>query len=967
MPFLCPTISGYGHTVKLHKKTFKNLFMRNYYLKRKIVRLLFLLVLLLEGGTAFSQTQASATSPQTDSLLKQERVTLLNKSQPKTQLLQATATVYTNQLTTTPDPSFLQALPGRLSGLYTRQRSSVQDNDSPSSVIDFRVRGQNPLILIDGVPRDFTSIEPESIESITVLKDALSTVLYGQRSSGNIILVTTKRPVQTAFKLSATAQHGIQNLINMPKTVSAADYAVLYNEARNNDGLAPAYTAADVLAYRNGTDPFGHPNNDYRDLFLNRNAYLDRYNVNIQNGNHVARFYVALDYQNEGGFLRTSDVNTYSTNNNVDRYIVRSNISVDLNKTLNVGLNVFGRIQNSTSPGRPATSTVSSTTSAIYTAISGTPNNAYPIFNQNASLGGNSRYTQNLWGLLNKSGYNKGTTRDLSTDLEVTQKLDKWLPGLWLKGNISYNNTVDQTVNRSKTFAVYGLQNTTDQTYGEIGTNGSQLNSFVFNARRTYTYGKVSLGYDRVFGDHKVNALLLADQQSTTLDLQLPAIYTNFAGSVSYSFKDRYFAELASSYGGFNRYQPSNRFGMFFAAGLGWNLAQEDFLNSAKWINTIKPRVSYGRTGNANVGYYVYDQYYEYGGTDPVYYFGQTPTSARGYSELALANPNATWEKANKLNVGLDVSLFDNRLSLTSEYFKDTYFDLMQVRGTSTQLIGQAYPAENVGKNMYTGFENSLSWNNKNTKIGYFVTGNFSVLKTKVLYQDEVNQLYAYQQSTGMPVGQTFGYVADGFYQSQAEINTSPRVDGFTPMPGDLKYRDLNDDGVINQFDQKAIGTQKPLIFYGLTTGFNIKGVDLSVSVQGVTNRDIILSGSQEYEFQTGGTGQAYQHQLNRWTPANAANATYPRLSLAATTSNINQRNSTFWVHSSAYLRIQNVDVGYTLPQSLTSKIKLGSVRIFANGFNLYSFDSLDHNDPENYNSVFPLRRTFNTGINVKF
>jgi TonB-linked SusC/RagA family outer membrane protein len=934
--------------------------MRNYYSKRKIVRLFFLLILILAGGAAYSQSQHDAAS-QADSSFSKENIILLNKSQKKTQLLQSTATVYTNQLTTTPAPSFLQALPGRLSGLYTRQRSGVQDNDSPTSVMEFKLRGQNPLILVDGVPRDFSSIEPESIQSITVLKDALSTVMYGQRSSNNIILVTTVRAVKTPFRLSATAQHGVQNLISLPKTVSAADYAILYNEARNNDRLAPVYTAADIQAYQTGSDPLGHPDNYYRDLFLNKNAYLDRYNLNISNGNDIARFYVALDYQTEGGFLRTSDVNTYSTNNNADRYIVRSNISVDLNKTLNVGLNVFGRIQNTVQPG---TSTTSST---IYTAISATPNNAYPIFNQNASLGGNSRYTQNLWGLLNKSGYTKGTTRDLSTDLEITQKLDKWLPGLWLKGNISYNNTVDQTVNRSKTFAVYNLQNAVNQTYTEIGSNGNQSNLFSFNARRTYTYGKASLGYDKTFGLHTLNVLVLADQQSTTLDLLLPAVYTNYAASVSYNFKNKYFGESAISYGGFNRFRPGNRFGLFYAAGLGWNLAQEDFLKSSKWINVIKPRINYGRTGNANVGYYVYDQYYEYGGTGAVYYFGQTPTTARGYAELALANPNATWEKADKLNIGLDVTLFSNHLSFTSEYFNDKYSDLVQVRGTSTQLIGQTYPTENVGRNRYTGFESSLSWNDRKSKFGYFFTSNFSLLKTKVLYQDEVTQLYGYQRSTGLPVGQAFGYIADGFYQSAADVSASPRVDGFTPVPGDLKYRDLNNDGVINQFDQTAIGTQKPLLFYGATAGFNIKGFDLTVSVQGVANRDIILSGSQEYEFQTGGNGQIFQHQLNRWTPANAANATYPRLSLAATSANINQRNSTFWVRSAAYLRIQNVDLGYTLPVSLSQKMKLSSIRVFANGFNLYSFDSLDHNDPENNGSVFPLRRTFNAGLNVRF
>jgi hypothetical protein len=215
-----------------------------------------------------------------------------------------------------------------------------------------------------------------------------------------------------------------------------------------------------------------------------------------------------------------------------------------------------------------------------------------------------------------------------------------------------------------------------------------------------------------------------------------------------------------------------------------------------------------------------------------------------------------------------------------------------------------------------------------------------------------------------LPVGQAFGYIADGFFQSQAEINASPTVDGYTPKLGDLKYRDLNDDGTINQFDQTNIGTQKPLMYYGLTAGFNIKGFDLSVSVQGVANRDVILSGAQEWEFQDGGNGQAYAHHLNRWTPSNAANATYPRLSIGTNANN--QRNSSFWVRSADYLRLQNVDLSYTIPNRLTKKIKVNTMRVFANGFNLYSFDSLKHNDAESNASIFPLRRTFNFGLNIK-
>ena len=942
--------------------------MCNYYLKRKIVRSLFLLSLVSGTTAAFAQTTPTNTGTSgIDTVSTSGRINLLNKTQPKANLIQSTATVYTNSLITTPAPSFLQALPGKLSGLYTRQRSGIQDNDDPISVVDFKIRGQVPLILIDGVPRDFSSIEPESIQSITILKDALSTVMFGQRSSGNIIQVTTKRPEVSDFKLSFTAQHGLQELLSKTQAVSAADYAILYNEARNNDGLTPVYTAADIAAYQSGNDPLFHPNNDYSKYFLNKNATLDRYNLNIQSGNETAKFYVALDYQNEGGFFNTADLNTYSTNAGVDRYIVRSNVSLALNKNLSIGLNIFGRIQNSNQPG--------GTTSNVYSAIAFTPRNAYTIFNPDGSLGGTSTYQDNIYGMLNNAGYRKSTARDLAADIEIKYKLDDLLTGLWAAANISYNNTVSQAVNRSKTFAVYNLNIASGSpVYSQLGTNSNQPNTLSISARRTYTYGKLSLGYDKSFGDHNLSFLALADNQATTVDLFLPATYTNIAGNATYNFKEKYFAEAALSYGGFNRFKPGNRFGLFYAAGLGWNMAKEDFLKDVSWINTLKPRVSYGRTGNANVGYYIYDQYYTYGGTVATYYFGVPPVVARAYSENALANPNATWEKADKLNIGIDAEMFNSRLKITSEYFNDTYFDLMRTRGNSTTIIGQDYPAENIERDRYSGFENNITWNGKLNSFGYFISGNMSILKSKIIFQDEVFRQYDYQKRTGLPVNQMFGYVADGFFQSQAEIDVSPRVDGYTPKPGDLKYRDLNDDGIINQFDETAIGTQKPLIYYGLTAGFNVKGFDLSVSFQGVANRDMVngsapstnnsVADQFQYGFQNSTTATAFEAQLNRWTPSNAANATYPRLSVGANSNN--QRASTFWVKSVGYLRLQNVDLGYTLPNSLTSRLKLSGIRIFANGFNLYSFDNLDYSDPEGYNSVFPLRRTFNVGVNIK-
>ncbi|WP_316745959.1 SusC/RagA family TonB-linked outer membrane protein [Pedobacter gandavensis] len=467
----------------------------------------------------------------------------------------------------------------------------------------------------------------------------------------------------------------------------------------------------------------------------------------------------------------------------------------------------------------------------------------------------------------------------------------------------------------------------------------------------------------RTFGDHHVKGLVNANIQSIYLGNNLPLSYQTLATTLDYDYKGKYLAEVVMSYSGLNRYADNKRFGFFPVAGLGWNMAKESFIaDHVKWLNTLKLRTSYGRTGNADPGYFVYNQYFADGAG---YYFGGgSGTFVYSVSELTLANANLTWEKADKFNLGLDLGLFNDKLTLTTEYYHNKYFDLLQVRGKNTSIIGNAYPSENIGTTNYSGLDFTASYRNHLNNFNYFVSGNFTANNKIIKYQDEVFRQYDWMKRTGQRSDQTFGYEADGFYQNAADIASSPKTEGYNPVPGDLKYKDLNGDGIINLFDQKALKNNKAIVYYGLSFGFDFKGFDFSALLQGAANRMIYLSGATQWEFQNDGKGQAFEHHLERWTPETAATATYPRLGIG--TNPNNQASSSFWLRSGNYMRLKNMEVGYTIPQRLAARLKLASIRVFANGMNLFTISDNKGIDPEVYGTGYPALRVVNAGINIK-
>lgn len=912
------------------------------------------------------------------------------------------ATVGSNELGATPASSYTYALPGRLAGLNVIQTSgfyqpltgsltsrdifvgNIPNNTSgagPTDNTEFNIQlrghnaslGQSPMVVIDGVQREFYSLDPESIGSVSVLKDALSTILLGQNSARGALIVTTRQPVAGPPRVAFTAETGVQSPLNLPKPLPAYQYAYLLNEALLNDSKTPAYSAADFAAYRNQSDPVGHPDVNWYNTILRDHAGINRYNLNVTGGGSTARYVVGLNYMNQNGLFVSSDANSYNTNAQLKRYSITSRIDVDVNKNFNAQLQLFGRLQDGTQPG--------ATTAAILQGLLTTPGNAYPVYNPDGSFGGTSNYTQNLLAQTIASGYMADHVHDVMVNLDLNYKLDNWVKGWWVKakGNVSVQEASNQ--DRSKQSPVFSQSISAggDTAYHRYGSTINQVNNFTNTTWARYRFVQLSTGYNRQFGDHTINGMLLFDQKNVLLNYDIPSMLTNFAGKASYNYADKYFAEGALNYSGYNRYAPGRQYGLFYAGGLGWNMAKENWMQPLSgWLNQLKLRVTYGRTGNANIdnyGYYVWRQHYtQVAGTYPI---GSNYPNGAGLGEQGvpgsqvLANINATWEKADKLDAGIDLAFFHNRLLVTADYYHERYFDVMQTRGRSIALMGSSYPAENIGIDLYQGGELSLTYQDRIGSLHYFVTGNAALQQSKVIFMDEQYQAYPWNVHTGHPVGQRYGLVADGLLQTGTDAATAPTIAGYTPHAGDIKYKDLNNDGVIDQFDVAPIGKERPMIYYGVTAGINYKGIEASVLLQGVANREEYIGNNYldaGFQGQNNGYSQAYVQALGRWIPEAATTAVYPRLTAGGSGYNYSPlfQSSSFFLRNGNYIRIKNVSVAYNLPYAWIRKIKLRGIKVFANAQNLFTHAAYKGIDPEVPFPAYPMQKVINTGITVK-
>lgn len=913
----------------------------------------------------------------------------------KSNTLGASSTVYTNDLIKYQSATILTGLQGRLKGLNVSPFRGMQllrtDANTKSDIVgaipnvgggiygdnsEFLIsaRGQSPVAIVDGVERDLYSIDPEAIESVTIQKDAFSNMFLGMRSSRGALIITTKNPdAKGGFHLSLTGKFGISSALKSgPNPLSAYQYAYLLNEALLNDGKSPLYTYDDFEAYRNGTSPYLHPDVNWKDAIMNNSTTSQAYNLNVTGGGRVAQYFVSLGYYSENGLFKTSDANSYNTNFKYNRYLITSKVNINVTDEFKVSMSLMGRIEEGNQPGGISGTGYSDLLSNVWQ----TPNNAYPVLNPNGTYGGNASYTQNLYAQTTGSGYISSNTRDVVGTINLKYDFDKLVRGLSVGATGNISSQVRNAIVRTKQAQVfqYSITQQGNEAYDKYGDVSSQTNSYRSVSTYQYMYGKMYVDWERQFGMHGVKASLWGDTRTILNNYDLPMIPSNIGQKVEYNYDNKYFAQAAVTESYYNRYDNGRRWGTFWAVGLGWDISKEKFMEASK-IDQLKLRATYGHTGNGidNAGYFSYlKRYNEDGGF--WYSNGTSMSNGGSVSEISpLANTLLTWEKGRKVNVGLDLTLLKNRLTLSADYYNDYYYDILQSRGKSIQLLGIAYPAENIGKTRYYGLETQLSWQDHIGKVNYYVSANWSMEQNKRLFMDEQYVPYDYLKMTGQPTGAIYGLVATGFLTAKDIADGYPVMNGFNNIQaGDVKYKDMNGDGEINEFDRTVIGGDKPTCYFGIDLGFEWKGLEVTALIQGAYNRDLYNSDRTLLEgFQVIGQsyGQAYTNLLNRWTPETAETATYPRLTAGGNMYNYgNNWNSSLFVQNGNYIRLKNATVSYKLPENFCRNYLGGlRVKIFVQGQNLLTWSRTRLQDPEVTFTSYPLQRTITTGINLNF
>lgn len=919
--------------------------------------------ILLFAGNAEAQKARARAAARVDTLKEVKpispaampaQVPVLYGEQSKSRLSQAVGYLDGSALESHPVGVISNALTGRMAGLSTNQPTGVPRFDAPN----LSLRGRNPLIIIDGIPRynlvnngqnlfDVLGINPEQVESVTLLKDALSTVMLGNRGmNGALVITTRKKNANNGATIDITAQTGIQTPFGMRKGLSAFDYATLYNEAAANSGLAPVFTPDQLAGYKNKTNPYLYPDVDHQNEVLRKNALVQRVNFSASGNNPNVKYFVSVDYFNQRGLFKEPKDSVEQTNVDYKRYLIRSNVELKLDQRLTANFNLMANIQDFFQPGVGY--------DGVFNSLINTPANASPIYNQNGTFAGTRNYPQSPYAQTVARGHLQDNLQAAALDVSLRRSMDDVLKGSWVKAVISYNPSYDQQLDRSRGFNAYDLsQNMRVSTFSTVPNTDDILQRF------QQTYLEVSAGIDRTWGKNAITGLLMTNYENTQANNTLNQIYKNASGRLVYSYDERFNIEAGAAYSTNNRFAPGNQAAFYPAVGASWNLHNESFLKNSGFLNQAKIRATYGTVGNANPGYYLFRQMYV-GGT--AYFFGAATSTASMY-EGDLVNPNRVSEKATKTNIGLDLTYSKNRGWLSFDYYNNRQFDMLIKRGNTTSVIGQTFPDENIGVSKYFGFEVSTGWSDNIGDLGYSISGNVATIGSKIISNDEPAMAYPWMTRTGNPINQIRGYVYDGLFNA-SNLNAATTV-GFVPTAGDAKYRDLNNDGVINQYDETVIGNKKPLIYYGANLNLRYKGFDLSLLVQGEANRDILVNGNYEFPFNgANAKGQAWEYNLGRYTPATAATATLPRLILGV--DNNNYIGSSLFVRSANYVRLRNAELGYSFSSKLLSAAKIKRIRVFVNGQNLATYSSYKESDPENYTGQYPLQRVVNAGLSVK-
>ena len=965
---------------------------------------------------------------QEDTKALQEVVVVGYTKQRKETMIGSVATITTKDLTQSPTANINNALAGRLPGLIVNQYAGGEPGVDQSELF---IRGkatygnQSAIVIVDGIERDMSYLAPDEIETFTILKDASATAAYGIRGANGVIVITTKRgKAAEKATVNLKASIGINQPIGFPEYLGSADYATLYNEARLNDAKM---TGADIsslnLFSQQAIDNFRRAKGDNSDGlgydwdyydFAFKPGLQEDVSLSIRGGTDKVRYYVLANYFSQGGNYKYSNAGEYDSQTKFTRYNFRSNIDININRYLSTRLDLGARITDRNAPGTTAGRLMTiCATQPPYLPIlveenAHPQNEEYIQQNPRGMLYGDNIYRYNLLGELSRTGYLNEKNTYLNGSFAMNLDMEFLTKGLKAEVMFSYDASEGRWINRkldtykdgyreypkyatfmpiegSDAYMAGGHYTGAYKTGNKYDIDQTIGNGFSHNASDGRTYIQARLDYNRLFSNrHEVTAMLLANRGNRTVNNELAYHSQGITGRFAYYYNQKYLMEFNFGYNGSENFAPGKRYGFFPAGSIGWVVSEEEFMKKASWIDFLKVRASYGLVGSDNVSSrFPYLAFY---GGGSGYDFGNNfGTNVGGTSEGNLANANLTWEKARKLNVGIDFTTLNQRLALTIDAFYEYRFDIITDMNSDgimgyPDIVGKDAALQNLGEVSNRAVDIELSWNDKIGKdFRYYIRPNLTFSRNRLEYKAEVARKNSWRKETGKRLYENFVYVFDHFVADQEEADRLNKI-GYQPwgqlIPGDVVYKDLDRNGVIDDEDRTAMGNPRsPELMFGIPFGFQYKNFDFSVLLQGATKSSILLNGAAVFDFpqfEQDKIGRVKKMHLDRWTPETAATAKYPALHYGTHDNNKNG-NSSLFLYDASYLRLKNVEIGYNVSPKLLRKFHVQQARIYVQGLNLLTFDKLGDVDidPETKSgdgaSWYPIQKVFNFGIDITF
>lgn len=893
-----------------------------------------------------------------------------------------------------PSSNLSNMLAGVVPGIIAMQSSG----EPGENMSEFWIRGMSTfgaksgaLILVDGVERSFNEIPVEDIESFSVLKDASATAIYGQRGANGVVLITTKRGEKGKVKINVKTGFNWNTPVKVPEYAGAYDWARLANEARIGRYESPLYTNEEMGIIQNGLDPDLYPNVDWRDLMLKSGAPGYYANINFSGGSDNVRYFVSGQYTGELGRYKTSSSeNRYNTNATYERYNYRANVDMNLTRTTVLKVNVSGWLVNRNSPSDESEDIWEAF--AVYTPLSSPRQWSTGQWSSvNGARSPEYRMTQ--------TGYRTIWENKVESSVALDQDLKFITEGLRFSGVFAFDTYNKNTVTRSKTQELWEAETYRDEKgqliLKRVGNATAMNQTKEVKGDKRY-YLQASLDYNRLFAQkHRVGAFAMVYQQETSdvnfddedLIGSIPHRNIAYSGRFTYAFKDKYLADLNWGYTGSENFERGKQFGFFPAVSVGWVISEEQFVKKTlPWLDMFKIRASYGEVGNDQLDGrrfpYVSLISTDDGGS---YNFGEFNTNrVQAYRIKTLGTPQLTWEVAKKYDIGVDFSAFNGKFTGTVDFFMDKRDDIFMQRNQMPLTTGLAdqTPMANVGKMKSKGWDGNIGFTQKVGQVELQLRANFTYQTTDVIDRDEAANELWYKMDKGFQLRQSRGLIALGLFENQEDIDRSPSQTSLankTVLPGDIKYKDVNGDGIVNDDDIVPLGyRQEPGLQYGIGLSGKWKNWNFSMLMQGTGKCDFFVGGNGPHAFHGGRTGNILQVMVdgNRWIPKEISgteatenpNADWPRLTY--TNNNMNNRASTFWLRERKYLRLRNVELSYDLPQLWTRKFLVSNMRVGFIGQNLLTWAPFKWWDPEGTRedgSNYPINKTYSCYLQFSF